>query len=68
MWQDLFYSDPLVTGDFRQYVAALLNHVNIYTGLAYREDPTILAWESGAGLQYPPYNWTVELAEYVKGL
>ncbi len=33
----------------------------LYTGLAYRDDPTILAWETGNELYYPSLDWTLRL-------
>lgn len=36
------------------------------TGIAYKDDPTILAWESGNELYYPTLQWTVDLAKYIK--
>lgn len=64
--QDQFYTDPDIVLDFKEYVSVILNHVNPYTGIAYKDDPTILAWESGNELYYPPYNWTVDLARLIK--
>jgi len=42
---DDFYTDPVIRGWFRQYVAMLLQRVNTVTGVAYRDEPAILAWE-----------------------
>jgi hypothetical protein len=42
-----FYTDPRVIGGFKQYIKALLNHVNRYTGVALKEDPAIMGWETG---------------------
>merc|ERR1711892_1504940 len=64
--QDQFYTHPDVVSDFMEYVSVILNHVNPYTGIAYKDDPTILAWESGNELYYPTYNWTVNLARFIK--
>lgn len=61
-----FYTDATVLGDFRQYVARLLNHVNPYTGVAWKDDPTILAWETGNELWTAPTDWTQSLASYLK--
>ena len=32
-------------GDVEAHIAALLNHVNGYTHVAYKNDPTILGWD-----------------------
>jgi mannan endo-1,4-beta-mannosidase len=44
-YHDQFFSDPTIRGWYRAWVAHLLNHVNIYTGVAYKDDATIMAWE-----------------------
>merc|ERR1711892_144298 len=64
--QDLFYTDPEVVADFKEYVSVILNHVNSYTGIAYKDDPTIMAWESGNELSFPTFDWTVDLARFIK--
>ena len=33
---------------------------------AYKDDPTILAWETGNELYYPSLSWTLDLATYIK--
>jgi mannan endo-1,4-beta-mannosidase len=43
--RELFYSDARVEGAFQAYVRALLERRNPYSGLAYRDDPAILAIE-----------------------
>jgi mannan endo-1,4-beta-mannosidase len=42
---DDFYTDPVIRGWFKQYVAMLLLRVNTVTGVAYRDEPAILGWE-----------------------
>lgn len=42
-----FYSHPGVISDFHSYVKRRLEHVNPYTGRAAKDEPAILAWESG---------------------
>ena len=61
-----FYSDPAIRSSFRVYVAHLLNHVNPYNALAYKNDPTILAWETGNELWTADEAWTQSLAQYLK--
>jgi mannan endo-1,4-beta-mannosidase len=70
---DAFYTDKTVIADFEDYVSHLLNHVNRETGVAYKDDPTILAWElgneltadGGAAVLTP---WTAEISTFIKTL
>jgi len=62
-----FYFNTEVIHDFETYISTLLNHVNIYTGVAYKNDPTILAWETGNELQ-PPTSWTQTISTYIKSI
>lgn len=41
-----FFTDPGVQADFLAGAALVFDHVNTLTGLAYRDDPTIMAWEN----------------------
>ena len=52
-----FWTDPTVIGDVEAHIAALLDHVNVYTHVAYKDDPTILGWDlmNGGGSPTP---WT----------
>ncbi|MTD13746.1 hypothetical protein GIS00_07290 [Nakamurella sp. YIM 132087] len=61
-----FYTDPNVIADFRQYVRHILEHVNPYTGLAYKDDPTIMAWETGNEIWTANPDWTQQLASFIK--
>ncbi|MCL4419710.1 hypothetical protein M1146_06480 [Patescibacteria group bacterium] len=45
--QNQFYYNATVIQDFKNYIQHLLTHVNPLTGLAYKDDPTIMAWETG---------------------
>eukprot|EP00750_Incisomonas_marina_P018166 INCI2737.2.p1 GENE.INCI2737.2~~INCI2737.2.p1 ORF type:complete len:688 (-),score=97.25 INCI2737.2:863-2926(-) len=54
---------------FKSYVSALVNHKNQFTGVALRDEPAILAWETGNELPLkgaPFSNWTSEIATYLK--
>lgn len=49
-WYDLpyhsdFYTDVRVKGAYKDWVAHLVNRVNTHTGVAYKDDPAIFAWE-----------------------
>ena len=62
-----FWSDPTVITDVEEHIKALLEHVNAYTHLAYKDDPTILGWDllNGGG---SPHAWTREIVDYIRGL
>lgn len=71
--QNDFYTNEGVIQAFERYVAAILNRVNTYTHVAYKDDPTIMAWETGneldvRGSQPPPEAWTREIARFIKHL
>lgn len=40
-----FYTDPIINGWYQDYIKAVVNRVNTLTGVPYKSDPTILAWE-----------------------
>ena len=71
-----FYTDEQAIGAFRTYVKRRLDHVNPYTGRRARDEPAIIAWESGNELTMlehndggpPPAEWTCGLAHFIKGI
>ncbi len=62
-----FYTNTQVINDFKDYIQKFLNHVNTYTGRAYKDDPTILAWETGNELK-PSTIWTQTISTYIKSI
>jgi mannan endo-1,4-beta-mannosidase len=62
-----FWTDPTVIGDVQAHIKALLEHVNIYTGVAYKDDPTILGWDllNGGGSPTP---WTRQIVQYIRSI
>jgi mannan endo-1,4-beta-mannosidase len=65
--ENQFYYNSLVMSDFKHYISVILNHVNIYNGIAYKNDPTILAWETGNELSAPS-SWVQSIASYIKSI
>ncbi|KAL6865012.1 hypothetical protein ACP4OV_016163 [Aristida adscensionis] len=72
---DDFFSDHTVKGYFKNHVKNMLTRANTYTGVMYKEDPTIFAWElmneprctsdpTGNKLQA----WIQEMAFHVKSI
>ncbi len=53
--------------DFKQYVASILNHVNTYTGIAYKNDPQFWPGSWGSELQ-APLAWEKDMAGYIKSI
>lgn len=41
-----FFTDPALIAAYEKHVDAVLNHMNPLTGIRYKDDPTILAWEN----------------------
>ncbi|KLO17386.1 glycoside hydrolase [Schizopora paradoxa] len=68
-----FYNTTRIVNSFKRYVTQHLNHVNQFTGIALKDDPTILGWESGnelSGARFgdgpAPAAWTKEIGELIK--
>lgn len=82
-YHDQFYSDPVIRQWFKNWIAHLLNRTNSYTGVQYKNDPTIMAWElaneprclsagayprsSGCSTQ-TLISWADEMSSFVKSI
>ncbi|HYD42515.1 MAG TPA: cellulase family glycosylhydrolase [Anaeromyxobacter sp.] len=82
-YHDEFYTDPVIRGWYKAWIAHLLERVNPLTGIKYKDDPTILVWELaneprcqayGAYPTSPACNtqtllaWADDVSRYVKRL
>lgn len=65
---EAFWTDEEIKKDFKKTIAFILERVNTVTGVAYRDDKAILAWETGNELVRCPDAWTSEMLSYVKKL
>jgi cellulase (glycosyl hydrolase family 5) len=67
-----FFTNAMVKQDFKNYINMLLNRTNYYTGIDYKNDPTVLCWELGNELwsaNVPSVdNWITEMTNYIKGI
>jgi len=69
-----FYDNPQAIKAFEQYIWVLLNHVNIYTGIPNKDNPTIMSWETGNEMRYglggaPEFTqWTATISAYIKSI
>ncbi|GJP44188.1 hypothetical protein CLOM_g3577 [Closterium sp. NIES-68] len=70
-----FFVDPLCRSYYKNFIKAVITRRNTFTGVLYRDDPTIFGWElineprvyadpSGDVLQA----WITDMAAYVKSL
>ncbi|WP_327003835.1 cellulase family glycosylhydrolase [Dactylosporangium sp. NBC_01737] len=42
---DQFYTDPVIRGWYKDWISHVLNRTNSLTGVKYKDDPTVMAWE-----------------------
>ena len=50
-YHDSFFTDRIIMQWFKDYITALANHVNVLTGVAYKDEPAIFAWQLGNELR-----------------
>ncbi|KAL0423205.1 UNVERIFIED_CONTAM: putative mannan endo-1,4-beta-mannosidase 9 [Sesamum radiatum] len=73
--EDEFFTNSIVKGYYKNHIKAVLNRVNTITEVAYKDDPTIFAWElmneprcqsdlSGKPIQ----DWVAEMSAYLKSM
>jgi mannan endo-1,4-beta-mannosidase len=65
---DDFFTSPLMKQWWKDYAMMLANRVNTFTGIAYRDEPAILAWEVGNELRCQSCRSTARLPEAVREL
>jgi sialate O-acetylesterase len=66
--KEAFWSDSLVRADLKTTISFLINRTNTYTGVKYKDDKAILCWETGNEMEPPSYDWTRQIAAYIKNL
>ncbi|GAB4845082.1 Mannan endo-1,4-beta-mannosidase 2 [Ancistrocladus abbreviatus] len=73
--EDDFYSNPVVKDHYKNHVMRVLTRINTITGVAYKDDPIIMAWElmneprcldDSAGITLN--RWVEEMSSFVKSL
>lgn len=65
--KEAFWTDKQIISDFKKTIEFVLNRKNSSTGVAYKNDKAILAWETGNELS-SPMEWTSEIAGYIKSI
>ncbi|MFE1890865.1 cellulase family glycosylhydrolase [Streptomyces microflavus] len=60
-----FYTNPRAKAAYKEYSRQVLNHRNPYTGLRYKDDPTVMSWELGNELNGMTRDWVDEMGAYL---
>lgn len=63
-----FYTDPQLREDFKATVRHVLGRTNSVSGIAYRDEKAVLAWQFGNEMDNAPDAWLVEMAAFIKKL
>jgi mannan endo-1,4-beta-mannosidase len=63
-----FYDCPECQSWYRAHIEMIIQHTNPYTGLKYRDDPAIFAWELANEPRRYPHAWIGQTAAYIKSL
>ncbi len=61
-----FWNDPKARAEFKKFISWLLKRKNTVTGVLYRNDPTIMAWELGNEVDKASPGWISEMAAHIK--
>lgn len=61
-----FYYDRAIIDTFKNYLEMLLNHRMSDTDVALKDDPVVMAWETGNELVGAPTAWTKEISDFIK--
>jgi len=65
---EAFYNDPQIINDFKTNVEIFLNRTNTYTGRKYKDEKSVLCWETGNELRGATPKWTNEICKFVKSI
>lgn len=73
--EDDFFTNPVVKGYYKNHIKTVLTRHNSLTGVAYKDDPTIMAWELMNEIRCPSdqsgnsvQGWITEMASYLKSI
>ena len=62
-----FWTDPQLRDDFKKTIEFTLNRKNSITGVKYKDDKSILCWETGNEIDSPD-EWTNDIAAFIKSI
>ncbi len=65
-----FFADPRTKQNYKDWISHVVNRVNTITGVRYKDDPTVFAWQlmNEPDIRPPSLRdgWLAEMAAYVK--
>jgi mannan endo-1,4-beta-mannosidase len=61
-----FWNDLKARSEFKKFISWLLNRKNTVTGVMYKDDPTIMAWELGNEIDKASSGWISNMAAHIK--
>lgn len=62
-----FWTDSEIREAFKKFITFVINRTNTVTGQPYKEDKTILAWETGNELDSPD-EWITDIVSHIRSL
>lgn len=65
--KNAFWTDDQLIADFEKTIEFVLNRTNTITGIPYKQDKAILAWETGNEI-VAPFSWQKTIASYIKSI
>jgi len=67
-----FFTDDATIAGFKEMISYVLNRVNTVTGVTYKDDPAVFAWETGNELRSDDLAaieaWTADIASHIKSI
>lgn len=63
-----FYTDRQIREDYKATIRYVLARTNTITGVPYRDDKAVLAWQFGNEMDNAPDEWLSEMAAFIKSL
>jgi len=73
--KEQFYTNPTLKQYYKDYISALLNRVNTYSGIQYKNDPTVFAWQLGNEPRCQSdtsgdtiVSWATEMSAHIKSI
>ena len=73
--KEVFFTNATFEQLYMNYVGAILNRVNVYSGIQYKNDPTIMAWELMNKPRYPGgvtapqfAAWVTTMSQFIKSI